>query len=392
MKRSVEGLEIAGRRVFVRADLNVPLDDGAVRDDSRIQASLPTVRDLLNRDARLVIGSHLGRPKGRVQKGLSLAPVAKHLAQAIDTSVLLAPDSVGPAAERMSHDLAAGEILLLENLRFHPGEEANDQKHVQALAHLADCYVNDAFGTSHRAHASTAGLPHEMPAAAGHLLLAELEALNPIVRGPPRPFVAIVGGSKVSDKITLLERFASTAQVLILGGAMANTFLAESGTDVGSSLVETNAAESVRKIRAAADVSGCRLVLPVDAVVASAVSHNAHTRTVSVDGVPQHEMILDIGPASLEVYRQALDAARTVLWNGPVGVYELEPFAQGTLGLARLLADSAATVVVAGGDAVAAARASGRTAAFAHLSTGGGATLELIEGRDLPGVAALPDV
>lgn len=391
MKRSIEGLDVAGQRVFVRADLNVPLNDGAVRDDSRIRASLPTVRDLLNRDARIVLGSHLGRPKGQVRKGLSLAPVAKHLARAIDASVLLAPDSVGPAAERMSHDLAAGEILVLENLRFHSGEEANDQKHVRALAHLADCYVNDAFGAAHRAHASTTGLPHEMPAAAGHLLLAELRALDPIVRGPPRPFVAIIGGSKVNDKIKLLERFASTAQVLILGGAMANTFLAESGKDVGSSLVETGAAKSVRKIRAAADVSGCRLVLPVDAVVASAVSHDAHTRTVPIDAVRQHEMILDIGPASLEVYKRALDAARTVLWNGPVGVYELDPFAQGTLGLARLLVDSAANVVVAGGDAVAAARASGRTGAFAHLSTGGGATLELIEGRELPGVAALPD-
>ncbi len=391
MKRGIEALDVAGQRVFVRADLNVPLDEGAIRDDSRIRASLPTIQDLADRGAKIVLGSHLGRPKGQVRPDLSLAPVAQHLGASAHASVRLAPDSVGSATERISHELVAGEVLLLENLRFHAGEEANDPTHVRALARLADRYVNDAFGTAHRAHASTTGLAHELPAAAGRLLLAELQALDSIVQGPPQPFVAVVGGAKISDKIALLERFATTAQVLILGGAMANTFLQEAGVAVGASLVETNAAVTIQRVREAAKGSGCELVLPADAVVADDASADASSQTVPIDSVPHDQMILDVGPASLEAYAAALDGARTVLWNGPVGVYELEPFARGTLGLARLLADSPADVVVAGGDAVAAAQASGRAKDLAHLSTGGGATLELIEGRELPGVAALPD-
>ncbi len=391
MKRGIEALDVAGLRVFVRADLNVPLDEGAVRDDSRIRASLPTIQDLVDRGARIVLGSHLGRPKGQVRPELSLAPVAEHLAASTQASVRLAPDSVGSAAEQMSRDLVDGDVLLLENLRFHAGEEANDPAHVRALARLADLYVNDAFGTAHRAHASTTGLAHELPAAAGRLLLAELQALDPIVRGPPQPFVTIVGGAKISDKIALIERFATTAQVLILGGAMANTFLQDAGVAVGASLVEPDAAETVQKIREAAEASGCELILPVDAVIAAEPTEAASSLTVPIDSVPHDQMILDVGPASLDAYAKALDGSRTVLWNGPLGVYELKPFAQATLGLARLLADSPADVIVAGGDAVAAAQASGRANDFAHLSTGGGATLELIEGRELPGVAALPD-
>jgi len=261
---------------------------------------------------------------------------------------------------------------------------------VRARARLADRYVNDAFGSAHRAHASTAGLAHALPAAAGHLLLAELRALDPIVQGPPRPFAAIVGGAKISDKIALLERLATSADVLILGGAMANTFLAADGVGIGRSRAE-DAADAVAAIRAAAAAAGCRLVLPVDAVVANEVAASASASTVALDAVPPEAMILDVGPASLATYAAALADVRTVLWNGPVGVYELAPFAGGTLALARLLADSPAEVVVAGGDAVAAAQASGRAHDFAHLSTGGGATLELIEGRNLPGVAALPE-
>ncbi|MCY3914140.1 MAG: phosphoglycerate kinase [Chloroflexi bacterium] len=390
MKRGLADLDVNGRRVFVRADFNVPLDGDAIRDDSRIKASLPTIRDLRDRGARVVLASHLGRPQGAPRPELSLAPVAERLAQCLGASVPLAPDSVGPEIERLTRELAAGEVLLLENVRFHSGEEANDPAHVRALARLADRYVNDAFGTAHRAHASTTGLAHALPAAAGRLMLAELHALDPIVQGPPRPFAAIVGGAKITDKIALLERLAATADVLILGGAMANTFLAADSVDIGRSRAES-AAGAVARIRSSVAATGCRLVLPVDAVVANAAADDAAPVTVGLDAVPTDAMILDIGPASLAAYAEALARARTVLWNGPVGVYELAPFAAGTLGLARLLADSPAQVVVAGGDAVAAAQASGRAEDFAHLSTGGGATLELIEGRELPGVAALPE-
>ena len=390
MKRGLADLDVNGRRVFVRADFNVPLDGIAIRDDSRIKASLPTIRDLCGRGARVVLASHLGRPRGAARPELSLAPVAERLGQYLGASVSLALDSVGPAVERLSCELADGDVLLLENLRFHPGEETNDPAHVRALARLADCYVNDAFGTAHRAHASTTGLAHVLPAAAGRLMLAELRALDPIVKGPPQPFAAIVGGAKISDKIALLERLAATADVLILGGAMANTFLAADGVGIGRSRAE-RAAGAVARIRSAAAAAGCRLVLPVDAVVALEADADAATTTVALGALPPDAMILDIGPASLAAYAEALAAARTVLWNGPVGVYELPPFAGGTLGLARLLADLPAEVVVAGGDAVAAAHTSGRAGDFAHLSTGGGATLELIEGHGLPGLAALPE-
>ena len=391
MKRGSQGLEVRGRRVFLRVDANVPLDGGAIRDDTRLRAVAPTLTDLRTRGARLLAASHLGRPKGRVDPALSLAPVAERLSELLDCPVALAPDSIGPAVEAQARKLADGEVLLLENLRFHPGEEQNDPDHADALAALADRYVNDAFGTAHRAHASTVGVAQRLPAAAGPLMHAEIEALTRATRNPVRPYVAVLGGAKVSDKIGVLRRLATQVDAMLLGGGIANTFLANSGGAPGRSLVEPGQGEIVTAVRAAAEASGCRLLLPVDAVAATEVDSAAATTVVPADQVPADRMALDIGPATTAAYLETLAIARTVVWNGPLGVYEHAPFAQGTLAVARGLADSPAFVVVAGGDALAAAQAAGVADRMGHLSTGGGATLEFLEGRELPGLAALPD-
>ena len=391
MKRSSQALEVRGRRVFVRVDANVPLAGGAVRDDTRLRATAPTLAELRARGARLVVASHLGRPKGRVDPSLSLAPVAERLSERLGCPVYLAQDSVGPAVEAQTHRLADGQVLLLENLRFHSGEEQNDPAHATALARLADLYVNDAFGTAHRAHASTVGVAQRLPAAAGPLMHAEVEALARATRQPARPYAAVLGGAKISDKIGVLRRLAADVDALLLGGGIANTFLANAGGALGRSLVEPGQGEVVRAVRSAAAASGCRILLPSDAVAAAAIEPDAAATVVSADRIPDDQMALDIGPATTAAYLEALAGARTVLWNGPLGVYEHEPFAQGTLAVARGLADSPAFVVVAGGDALAAAHAAGAAERMGHLSTGGGATLEFLEGRELPGLAALPD-
>lgn len=391
MKRGSQSLEVQGRRVFLRVDANVPLDGGAIRDDTRLQAIAPTLVDLQARGARLVVASHLGRPKGRTDPALSLAPVAERLSELLGCAVALAPGSVGPDVDARARRLANGEVLLLENLRFHPGEEANDPEHAAALARLADLYINDAFGTAHRAHASTVGVARFLPAAAGPLMHAEIQALDRVTRDPARPYVAVLGGAKVSDKIGVLRWLATQVDALLLGGGIANTFLANAGGSLGQSLVEPGQAKVVAAVRAAASCSGCRVLLPVDAVVATAVDPAAVTTVVPADQVPDDQMALDIGPATISAYLKVLAEARTVVWNGPLGVYEHEPFAQGTLAVARGLADSSAFVVVAGGDALAAVQAAGVADRMGHLSTGGGATLEFLEGRELPGLAALPD-
>lgn len=391
MKRGSQALEVRGRRVFVRVDANVPLADGAIRDDTRLRAVVPTIVDLRARGARLIVASHLGRPKGQADPRLSLAPVAERLGELLGCVVTLAPDSVGPAVEARSRRLADGEMILLENLRFYPGEEQNDPSHAAALARLADVYVNDAFGTAHRAHASTVGVAQRLPSAAGPLMHAEIRALDRLTRDPARPYVAVLGGAKVSDKIGVLRRLARQVDALLLGGGIANTFLANAGGALGRSLVEPGQAETVAAVRTAAAASGCRILLPEDAVTAATIDPEAATTVVAADGVPDDQMALDIGPTATTAYLEALAEARTVVWNGPLGVYEHEPFAQGTLAVARGLADSGAFVVVAGGDALAAAQAAGVADRMGHLSTGGGATLEFLEGRDLPGLAALPD-
>ena len=391
MKRGSQALEVRGRCVFLRVDANVPLDGAEIRDDTRLRAIVPTLADLRERGARLVVASHLGRPKGQADRALSLAPVAARLSELLDCAVALASDSVGPTVEARARALADGEVLLLENLRFHPGEEENDPSHAAALAKLADVYINDAFGTAHRAHASTVGVAQLLPAAAGPLMHAEIQALDRLTRDPARPFVAVLGGAKVSDKIGVLRRLATQVDALLLGGGIANTFLANAGGALGRSLVEPGQSETVAAVHAAAAASGCRILLPDDAVAAAAIAPDAATTVVSADQVPDDQMALDIGPATTAAYLEALAEARTVVWNGPLGVYEHEPFARGTLAVAHGLADSSAFVVVAGGDALAAVQDAGVAECMGHLSTGGGASLEFLEGRELPGLAALPD-
>ena len=391
MKRGSQALEVRGRHVFVRVDANVPLDGERIRDDTRLRAIAPTLAALRARGARLVVASHLGRPKGRADPTLTLAPVAERLGELLGCAVALASDSVGPYVEARSRSLAGGEVLLLENLRFHPGEEQNDPSHAAALARLADVYINDAFGTAHRAHASTVGVARVLPSAAGPLMHAEIQALGRLTRSPARPYVAVLGGAKVSDKIGVLRRLATQVDALLLGGGIANTFVANAGGALGRSLVEPGQAETVGAVRAAAAASGCRIVLPDDAVAARTIDSDAATTVVPADQIPDDQMALDIGPATTNAYLEVLAEARTVVWNGPLGVYEHEPFAQGTLAVARGLAESSAFVVVAGGDALAAAQAAGVAERMGHLSTGGGATLEFLEGRELPGLAALPD-
>ena len=391
MKRGSQALQVRGQRVFLRVDANVPLAGGAIRDDTRLHAVVPTLADLRLRGARLVVASHLGRPRGAFDPALSLAPVAERLSELLACPVALTPDSIGPAVEAQTRNLADGEVLLLENLRFHPGEEQNDPAHAAALARLADVYVNDAFGTAHRAHASTVGVAELLPAAAGPLMHAEVQALARATGNPARPYVAVLGGAKTSDKIGVLRRLAADVDALLLGGGIANTFLANSGGALGRSLVEPGQAEVVAAVHAAAAASGCRILLPMDAVVAAALDPAAATTVVPANQVPDDQMALDIGPATTAAYLDVLAGARTVVWNGPLGVYEHAPFAQGTLAVARGLADSTAFVVVAGGDALAAAQAAGVADRMGHLSTGGGATLEFLEGRELPGLAALPD-
>ncbi len=392
MKRSLDALDVAGRRVFVRVDFNVPLHAGDILDDTRVRAALPTIRDLRERGARIVLGSHLGRPNGRVQPELSLAPVAGLLSALIGVPVVLAPASVGDVVEQITLELEDGDVLLLENLRFQPGEEANDPDHVTALARLADLYVNDAFGTLHRAHASTEGLARVLPAAAGHLIAAEINALRRVTGDPTRPFAVLVGGAKISDRLGVLRTLTVRADVLLLGGGLANTFLAAHGHDVGASLVECGQEANVRAVEQAAADAGCRIVLPSDGVAAAEVSAGADHRVVGIDAVPDGWALVDIGPQTVAEFGRSVGGAATALWSGTVGIYELEPFGVGTRAVARALAESGAFVVVAGGNACAAANAAGVVDRMGHLSTGGGATLAYIEGKTLPGLAALPDV
>jgi phosphoglycerate kinase len=378
---------VRGKRVFVRADLNVPVKGGRIGDDSRIRAALPTLRRLLSAGARVVLASHLGRPKGGPTPELSLRPVAERLAELLGRPVRFCTHVVGPEAEAAAGALADGELLLLENVRFEPGETKNDPELARRLARLADVYVNDAFGTAHRAHATTVGMVALVPrVGAGDLMLAELDHLR-VIREPERPLLCLLGGAKVSDKLAVLEALAPHADVLAIGGAMAYTFLRAAGDPVGSSLVEADRLGDATRVVEAARRAGRRLLLPLDHVVAEKMDAAAPHRVVT--RIPDGWMGLDIGPQTAALYAAEARRARTIFWNGPMGVFELEAFARGTEEVARAVADSSATSVVGGGDSLAAVRKVGVAGSITHLSTGGGASLEYVQGLELPGVAAL---
>ena len=388
-KKTIRDVEVKGKRVLVRVDFNVPLDKSQqVTDDTRIRAAIPTIQYLKDHGAKVILCSHLGRPKGKTP-ALSLRPAAERLAKLLGASVTMADDCIGPEVANAAKQLKAGDILLLENLRFYAEEEANNADFAKQLASLADLYVNDAFGTAHRAHASTEGVTHYLPAVAGLLMEKEIDFLGTALEKPKRPFVAILGGAKVSDKIAVIERLLGIADTLLIGGGMANTFFKAQGLEIGQSLVE---AEKVDVAKELLKKSGKKLVLPVDAVIADKFDANAQTKTVPVKQVPADWRILDIGPATVDEFKSRLAGAKTVVWNGPMGVFEFPAFAKGTVAVATVLAGlKGATTIIGGGDSAAAIEQAGLADKITHISTGGGASLEFLEGKTLPGVAALND-
>ena len=387
-KKTIRDINVAGKKVIVRVDFNVPLEAGRVADDTRIRAALPTIQYLLDHGAAVILMSHLGRPKGKVVEELRLDPVAARLSELLDESVRKLDDCIGPEVEAAAKALQPGEVLLLENLRFHPGERANDPTFARQLAEGADIYVNDAFGAAHRAHASTSSIANYLPAVAGLLMEKEINFLGRVLESPEHPFVAILGGAKISSKIGVIENLLSKVELLLIGGGMANTFLLAQGHEVGDSLVEEG---SVATAECLLKKGGDRLVLPVDVVIADAFSAEANSRLVEVSQVPAGWRILDIGPQTIDFFKAKLSGARTVVWNGPMGVFELAPFAAGTRAIAQALADIQATTVIGGGDSVAAIEQAGLAEKMTHISTGGGASLEFLEGKELPGIAALDD-
>ena len=392
-KLSVRDLDVDGRRVFVRVDFNVPLKDGGVSDDTRVRASLPTLKLILDRGGRPVIASHLGRPKGRRAPEMSLRPVAAHLASLLGTKVLMAPDCIGDEVDGRARGLQAGESLVLENLRFHPEEEKNDDAFSRKLAALADLYVNDAFGTAHRAHASVVGITRHLPRpAAGLLMDAEIASLSRLRDHPEKPYVAVLGGAKVSDKIDLILHLIDQVDAILIGGAMAYTFMKAGGVPIGASRSEDDRIDQARAILARATGTGVRIQLPLDHVVARSPDPGQVRETTPGPAIEDGRVGLDIGPKTREAYARALAPARTVFWNGPLGLCEVPPYDEGTRAVARAIAAAKAFSVVGGGDSIAAINRLGLAPSFSHLSTGGGASLEFLSGVDLPGVIALADV
>jgi phosphoglycerate kinase len=396
-KLSIRDCDVKGRRVLARVDFNVPLDsDRSITDDTRIQEALPTIRDIVDRGGRLILMSHLGRPRGQRDVGLSLAPVAHRLAELVKNPLRFANDCVGEDVRQKVAALRDGEILLLENLRFHAGEEENDPAFARELAELGDIYVNDAFGTAHRAHASTVGVAEYIPVrAAGFLMEKELKALGDALHNPSRPFVAILGGAKIAGKIDLIKSLLDRVDVLLVGGGMMYTFFKASGLEIGKSIVDEKYLPMCKELLARTRPGRSRLLLPVDTIVAEAIEDNAPARDVSIADIPEDWVGVDIGPKTVDLFKAQILNARTVFWNGPMGVFEKPSFAEGTKAVARAIADATdrgATTIAGGGDSVAAINLMGIANRFTHISTGGGASLEFMEGRSLPGVEALCDV
>lgn len=387
-KKTVRDIDVKGKKVFVRVDFNVPVKDGVVGDDTRIRAALPTIQYLLDQGAAVILASHLGRPKGGPDTKYSLKPVADYLANLLGKPVAFAEDCIGPVAEAAAATLKPGDVLVLENTRFHPEEEKNDEGMSKALAKLADIYVNDAFGTAHRAHASTAGIAAYLPAVAGFLLEKEIKYLGQAIDDPKRPFVAILGGAKISDKIGVIKNLLKKADTILIGGGMANTFFKAQGYPTADSLVEEEALETARQLLAEGKD---KIRLPVDVVIADKFDAEAQSRVMPVGAVPDGWRILDIGPETVASYAKVVSGAGTVVWNGPMGVFEFPKFAEGTYGIAKAVASSGAISVIGGGESVAAINQSGLADKITHISTGGGASLEMLEGLELPGVAALAD-
>ncbi|MBN1681603.1 MAG: phosphoglycerate kinase [Anaerolineae bacterium] len=390
-KKTIRDIDLTGKRVLVRVDFNVPIKDGSVTDDTRVQAAIPTLKYILEQKPKYIaLMSHLGRPKGEVKLEFSLRPVVPVLAKLLGTDVAFAEDCVGEAAENAAAALPDGGVLLLENTRFHAGETKNDEELAKQLAALGDVYVNDAFGSAHRAHASTEGVTHYLPAVGGFLMEKELAYLINAISSPERPFVAILGGAKVSDKIGVIEALLSKCDTLLIGGGMANTFFKAQGWETGDSLVEDDAIDTAKKLL---ETGGGKLVLPEEVVIADAFDNEANSKVIAAkDGVPAGWRILDISPGAVEAFREVLKDARVIIWNGPMGVFEMPNFAKGTFQIAEILAESNATTIIGGGDSAAAVKVAGLADRMSHISTGGGASLELLEGKELPGVVALNDL
>ncbi|ATF15840.1 phosphoglycerate kinase [Brevibacillus sp. HB1.2] len=390
-KKSIRDVELAGKRVFCRVDFNVPMQDGVITDDTRIRAAVPTIRFMMGAGAKVILASHFGRPKGQVVEEMRLTPVAAHLSSLLSKDVRKLEDCHGADVEAAVERMESGDVILLENVRFHAGEEKNDPELAKSFAALADLFVNDAFGTAHRAHASTAGIAEYIPAVAGLLMEKEIRFMGGALSNPERPFTAIVGGAKVKDKIAVIENLLTKVDHLIIGGGMANTFLKAQGYGIGASLCEDDKLDLARTLMDQAKERGVQLLMPVDVVVADRFAADAEKKVVAIDAIPEGWMALDIGPKTVEQYHSVIVESKTVVWNGPMGVFEMDAFAGGTIGVAKAMAACSGTTIIGGGDSVAAVEKAGVAEQMTHISTGGGASLEFMEGKELPGVAVLAD-
>ncbi|WP_188066209.1 phosphoglycerate kinase [Brevibacillus brevis] len=390
-KKSIRDVELAGKRVFCRVDFNVPMQDGVITDDTRIRAAVPTIRFMMEAGAKVILASHFGRPKGQVVEEMRLTPVAAHLSSLLGKDVRKLEDCQGADVEAAVERMESGDVILLENVRFHAGEEKNDPELAKSFAALADLFVNDAFGTAHRAHASTAGIAEYIPAVAGLLMEKEIRFMGGALSNPERPFTAIVGGAKVKDKIAVIENLLTKVDHLIIGGGMANTFLKAQGYGIGASLCEDDKLDLARTLMELAKERGVQLLMPVDVVVADRFAADAEKQVVAIDAIPEGWMALDIGPKTVEQYHSVIVDSKTVVWNGPMGVFEMDAFAGGTIGVAKAMAACSGTTIIGGGDSVAAVEKAGVAEQMTHISTGGGASLEFMEGKELPGVAVLAD-